>query len=95
MSVFSGNTTTSATSTAYEIPAKIVSYSLVNKSGGAVLVNVSVLYGSTNIWLPPSLNKSLAAGEAYVYGGEAITLLAGRTIYITVDGSLDYYFSIE
>lgn len=95
MPVFSGNTSTSATSTAYEIPSKIVSYSLVNKSGGAVLVNVSILYGSTNIWLPPSLNKSLAAGEAYVYSGESITLLAGRTIYVLVNGSVDYYFSIE
>lgn len=95
MPVFSGNTTTSATSTAYEIPATIKSYSLVNKTGGAVTVNVSILYGSTNITIPPSLNKSLSAGEAYVYSGESITLLAGRTVYLLVSGSVDYYFSIE
>jgi len=94
MPVYAGNTTTSAVSTELNIPAKIKSFSLVNKTGGAVTVNVSVLYGSTALSIIP-LNKSLAAGEAYIYSGEEISLLAGRVIYVLVSGSVDYYFSYE
>lgn len=94
MPTFAGNTSTSATSSSYDNAVEINSFSLVNKTGVAVTVNASVLYGSTNIWLTP-LNKSLAAGEAYIYSGEPITLLPGRSIYVLVNGSTDYYFSIQ
>jgi hypothetical protein len=93
MPVFSGSTSTSALSTAYNIPATIKSFSITNKSGGAVTVNVSVLYGSTNIWVT-ELNKSLAAGEI-LEDSKEIKLLAGRQIYVLVSGQCDYYFSIE
>lgn len=94
MPIFAGNSATSAVSTAYNISSKIKSFSLVNKTGGAITVNVSILYGSTNISIIP-MNKSLAVNEAYIYTGEEITLLAGRRIYILVNGSCDYFFSIE
>lgn len=94
MSTFSGNTSTSATSTAYKLPAKIKAFSLVNKSGGAITVNVSILYGSTNIWLT-ELNKSLAAGAAYRVDVADILLPMSHQIYVLVSGACDYYFSIE
>lgn len=93
MPQFAGNTSTSASSTPYNIPAKIKSFSLVNKTGGAITVNVSILYGSTNISIIP-MNKSLAVNEAYIYSGEEILLLAERQIYVLVSGSCDFFFSI-
>lgn len=93
MPTFSGNTSSSATSTAYKLPAKIKAFSLVNKSGGAVDVNVSILYGSTNIWIT-ELNKSLAANTAYRVDVADIVLPASHQIYVLVSGSCDYYFSI-
>ena len=93
MPVFSGNTSTSAISTAFALPATIRSFSITNKSAGAVTVNASILLGSTNIWITP-LNVSLAAGEMYK-GTEEITLLIGEIIYVLVSGSCDYYFNIS
>lgn len=95
MPTFSGNTTTSATSAAYTSPATIISFSLVNKSGGAITVSASILYGSTNISIMES-NKSLAANEAYRVDLTNIVLLPNHQIYILVSGgSCDYYFSIK
>lgn len=93
MPIFSGNTATSATSSPYNIAGEIKSFSIVNKTGGAVTIDVSILFGSTNVNIIP-LNKSLALGEAYIYSGEPILLLAERTIYVVASGSVDYYFSI-
>jgi hypothetical protein len=93
MAVFSGSTSLSATSTPYNIAGDIVSFSVVNKTGGAITINVSILYGSTNINIIPQ-NKSLASGEAYIYTGEPIRLQPERMIYVLVSGSADYYFSI-
>ena len=93
MPKFAGNTSTSSLSTAYSDPVKIKSFSLVNKSGGAVLMNVSILYGSTNIAIIP-INKSVASGEFYE-DDKDILLLAGHQIYVLVNGSTDYYFTME
>lgn len=93
MPTFSGNTATSAASTAYKLPARIKAFSLVNKTGGAITVNVSILYGSTNIYII-ELNKSLAAGAAYRVDVADILLPANRQIYVLTSGSVDYYFSI-
>jgi hypothetical protein len=91
--VFKGNTSTSATSTAVNIPQRILSFSLVNKSGGAITVNAGVLYGSTIMFAP--LNSALAAGEAYIYSGNPITLEADHQVYVEATGSCDYYFTLE
>ena len=94
MPVLSGNTADSATSTAYTNTVEIKSFSLVNKTGGAVTVNVSILFGSTNVWITP-FEKSLSVNEAYIYSGEPIKLTPGMVIYVLVSGSTDYYFSID
>lgn len=93
MPVFSGYITTSATSTAYSSPARIKAFSLVNKSGGAINVNVSILYGSTNIWIT-EFNKSLAANTAYRIDVADILIPTNHQIYVLVSGACDYYFSI-
>lgn len=93
MPVFSGNTSTSALSTAYTNPLKIKSFSITNKTGGAVTINVSILYGSTNTWIT-AVNKSLAANEIYQDDDEKL-LLNGHQIYVLVSGSCDYYFTLE
>ena len=92
MAVFSGNSATSATSTAYDIPKKIKSLSLVNKTGGAITVNASIFYGSTNIWITP-YEHPLAANQGY-FDDKEIIIPAGYQIYVLVSGSTDYYFTL-
>jgi type II secretory pathway component PulF len=92
MPVFSGSTSTSASSSPYNLAAFIRSFSISNKSGSALTAVVSVLYGSTNTEI---IRTSIEAGETYVSPGNPITLAAERTIYVLVNGSCDYYFSIE
>lgn len=94
MAIFSGNCTTSANSTPYGIEYKIKSIRLVNKTGGVITVNASILYGSTNTWITP-FNKSLAANEIYVYDPCDIALIPDASIYVLVSGNCDYYFSLE
>lgn len=94
MPVLKGSTSTSALSTVYNNLLKITSFSLVNKAAGAVTVNVSIIYGSTNINII-ELNKSLSTGQAYIYTGKPILLLPGYVIYVLVSGSTDYYFSLN
>lgn len=91
--VFSGNTATSAASVVFESPVTIKSFSITNKTGGAVTINVSVLYGSTNTWISP-LDKSVAANDFYE-DDKKIVIQPGRQIYISVSGQVDYYFTIE
>lgn len=93
MPAFFGNTSGIVSSTAYNLPTKITAFSLVNKSGGGITVNVGIISGSAIFIIP--LNKALAAGEAYIYSGDAINVLAGYSIYVSVSGSTDYYFTIE
>jgi hypothetical protein len=92
MPVFSGNTATNKTSAAYNIPAKIISFSLVNKTGGAITAIVGIVYGSTFDVL---YNEPLAAAGKYIYNGGEMILPAYNQIYISVSGSTDFYFSIE
>lgn len=92
MAVFSGNTSTSALSTAYNIAAKIKSFSLVNKSGGSLTVSVSIILGSTNTSI---YSGTIDSGETYVHNGGKIKILKEAQVYVLVNGSCDYYFSIE
>lgn len=91
MSVFSGNTTTGAGSTPNNIPAKILSFSLANKTGGSINVSVSILFGSTNVFI---YSGSIAANASYTDAAERI-LQTGHTIYVLTTGSVDYFFSLS
>lgn len=92
MAVFYGNTSSNATSTAYSIVSTINFFSLVNKSGGTITVNMGILYGSTYSITPYSI--SLADGEAYISNDRILVPIAHQ-ISITTSGSLDYYVVIE
>jgi len=92
MPIFSGNTSTNATSTAYDIPYNIKYFSVSNKAGVAVIVNVGILYGST-VYITP-YNMTLGAGET-LYFNDYVLLLQGRQIYLSTTDSVDYYFNFE
>lgn len=92
MNTFSGNTSSSALSTAYDLPYTITSWSIVNKSGGSLAYSVSIIYGSTNIYIA---NGTLSSGGEFRVALTEEILLAGRQIYVLVNGSSDYYFSIK
>lgn len=93
MPVFKGNTSSSATSTAYSNATKIVSFSVTDKSGGGATINVSILYGSTNT-LISSHNQAIAANAVYT-DTRTIVLPAGYQIYLLSNVSVDFFFSIE
>lgn len=92
MPVFKGNTSGSILQVAYNIPSEIVSFSLVNKSGGAITVNVYIRDAGVDTAII-SLNKSLAAGEDYQSDIKR-KMLANTSIFITASGSVDYYFTL-
>lgn len=94
MPVFSGNTSGSVAQVAKNIPSGILTYSVVNKSGGNATVNIYISDGlGTDISVIP-FNLSLSAGDA-LYSGNGIKILAGSSIYITTTASIDYFFTIE
>lgn len=93
MPLWSGNSISSANREASNIPAHITWFSLVNKAGGTINVNVSLLYGSTNIFLIPA-NTALSGGQAYI-SDDMILLPPGYVLRVTMSGSCDYTFAIE
>lgn len=94
MSVFEGNISGSIKSSALNIPSTIKSFSLVNKSGGAITVSVyiSEADGSDRAIIPVSV--SLGVGEAYISDTVRV-VKKNYYILIVASGSCDYYFTIE
>lgn len=94
MPVFQGNTTGSIRSSAKNLPSSIKSFSLVNKSAGAITVTVYISSAdSAEIAITP-LSLSLDVGEAYISDVER-KMLSSYYIVLVVSGSCDYYFVIE
>lgn len=91
MPVFSGNTSTDATSDTYSIPATIGTFIVTNADAAPVTVCIYIIQGSSILIAPKNL--SLDIGVSYQGDGD-ILLPAGATIHITTTGSTDYYFSI-
>lgn len=89
-----GNTTGSIALVALNIPSRIVSFSLSNKTGGAITITVYISDGvGTDIAITP-LSYSLEANEQYLEDAP-IEVSANNSIYIVSSGSVDYYFTIE
>lgn len=96
MPVISGNIASTYTGVAYNIPAKIISFSLANKTLGGITVTVGIVYGSTfDVLYNNALTASGSSGCGYVYTGRPIILPANNRIFVSVSGSCDFYFSIE
>lgn len=88
--VFKGNTSTSATSTAANTPSKIISFSIVNRSGSTANVTVSIISGSTNIAI---YKGTISSGATYT--DDVLRIIgSSATIYVLTDFNIDYYFSI-
>jgi hypothetical protein len=89
MSVFRGSGSGTITSTAYNIPATINSFSIVNTSGGNITVTVYI-----NSIAVTGIAYSLKSGQAYVRDS-AIRMQSNDVITINASGTIDYYFTIE
>lgn len=93
--VFNGTTATNATSETLSTAADIVSFSIANKSGGAVTVSVGIFYGSSVTYI--LYNEPLGGSDPnnYVYLGERITIPTNHAIVVSCSGACDYYFTIK
>lgn len=90
---FRGNINGTVTSPSQALPMVVENFSLVNKGGGAVTVNVYSLIGASQICMMP-MSKSISAGSNY----ESIrpfVLLATERIKLQTDGEIDYDFNIS
>jgi len=92
MANFIGNTATTATMSALAQPAFIISFSLANKTGGAITASVGLLQGSTFYVI---YNKSISSADSYIYSGKEILIPIGYQLYVSVSGSCDYIFNIQ
>ena len=92
MPVFYGNTSGSIASIAKNIPAKIVSYSLVNQTAGSITVTVTII---PNGGTPVDVWSGAIAANATQSDSTNIFLLRGYQILGTTSGSVDYYFSYK
>jgi hypothetical protein len=88
-----GTTSTQYSGEPMETPSKIISYSLVNNSAGALTVTAGAINGST---LVRFYSEPIAANESFQYNGQDIILEKGWAVYVSASGaSVDFYFSIE
>jgi flavoprotein len=93
MPVIQGTTSGSVAGVAYNIPGKIISYRVCNKTGGAITVTVSIVdLGVGNI---RNIGYHSLAANACDGVTADIFLPEGFTVYLAASGSCDYWFSIE
>lgn len=94
MPSISGNTSSAFNTQQFTEGAELVSFILVNKSGGSVTVNLYVrTSGTTDISIIPK-DLAIAAGEAYV-SDTIILLNRNATLRLETTGSTDYYYSTK
>lgn len=92
MPVFSGTVSGSILQVAKNIPSKIISFSLVNETAGALTATVYIRDEDGNdVGIS---NVSVAANGEYVSDAKR-KVLANRSIYLVTSGAISYYFSIE
>lgn len=92
MFAFRGNTSIVVGNTPLNLPMVIENFLIVNKTAGAVTVNV-YLIGTTTINLTP-LNKSISAGESYESTRQTV-MFATDVIRVQPSGSVDYDFTLS
>lgn len=89
---FRGNTSSIAETTQLNLPTVIKNFAIVNKTGGAVAVNVYLVDGVSSVNISP-FSKSIGAGEMYESERQVI-VLASEIVRLQVSGSVDYDFNI-
>lgn len=88
-----GNISGSVATVAFDLPVKIVSFFLTNRTTGTITVNVFIVTDTGERAAVP-LNLFQISGSIYT-SDNPIILLAGYYLIIVASGSLDYYFSME
>ena len=91
---FRGNTSTVAYSWAYGLPMVLENFRVVNKTAGAVTMNVYLINGANEINISP-LNKSISANDMYNETDTNIVVLATDRVKVQVGGSCDYNFTFN
>lgn len=94
MPVISGNTSGSITQVVASIPSEIISFSLVNKTGGSITATVYIVETGVSQTAIMPYQVSIPVNSAYV-SDTNVLVMANRSIHLVVSGSCDYYFSIN
>lgn len=89
---FRGNVYGTVESIRQSLPMTIESFTLVNKGGSSVTVNVYMV-GDNTVCVAP-FNQSLAVGSMYE-NERQIVMLATEQIRVQTSGSIDYDFTIN
>lgn len=91
MPIFAGTIIGSILQVAYNVPAEIISFSLVNETAGALTVTVYIrdINGDDT-----AISKvSVPANGEYVSDAK-IKVLSNTSIYLITSGAISYYFSL-
>ena len=91
--VFRGNINGEVSSTVYNLPFKIKFFTVANKNGGQVNINIWIKNNSEQLSIVPE-NLSLNDGDM-LQGDYAQIFEAGNQIVLSSNGSVDFYFTVE
>ncbi len=91
MFAFGGQTSSSTSITITDLPVKIISFSLVDRSGATNTVNVQI--SNTNTCLIPF---DLQLGSHALYESSRVIFLeVGHILQVSSSGTLDFYFTLD
>jgi hypothetical protein len=91
MPIISGTISGSIKGIALNVPSKIISFSLWDRSGGGAIVNLGVVVSGRDIYFK---TITLSAGGSDDEATD-INVLAGSQILIVSNATVDYYFSLD
>ena len=94
MPVLKGSVSGSISTISYNIPCKVLSGFFVNKSSGAVILNIYVASGSGSDRQIIPLNTTLISGTMYVFQ-DVFKMAADDYFIITTNANLEYYITVE
>lgn len=94
MPTISGQVSGSIATVALNVPCKIISFLLVNRTIGNVILNVYIVDGQANDRLVTPLNLTQISGTIYT-SDVPIIIPANHYMIIVSNGATDYYFSIS
>jgi hypothetical protein len=95
MPVLKGSISGSIKSTAYNIPCRIKSIGLFNRSGGAIVVNLGVVASGVDTYFKSSNLAAVGSAGSSELTLTDITVLANWQILVSTNGLCDYVISIE
>lgn len=90
---FKGNTSVEVFSNVSDLPLVLTGYSVVNKTGGSVTVNIYLISGAAQICISP-LNQVLTVGQM-IESTNQVVILASEQIKLKPSGNVDYNFTLD